>query len=72
MLVLDEKYPKNIFCVRGRGTVVDKGDTWSATFENALVSTDDQSALPMFDGRVIPRHLTITIKKTNGEIVAIS
>jgi hypothetical protein len=72
LLVLDEKYPKDIFSARGSGTIVDNGDTWLATFENSLVGLEDRSALPMSEGRIIPRRLTITIRKTNGEIVAIS
>ncbi len=71
-LVVDEKYPTDIFSVRGPGTVSSKGDSWLATFENALVPPEDGSPLPMSNGKIIPRRLTITIRKTNGEIVAIS
>jgi hypothetical protein len=72
LLVFDEKYPKDIFSARGPGNIVDKGDVWLVTFENALVSPDDANALPTFDGKVVARRLTVTIRKTNGEIVTIS
>ena len=72
VLVIEEKYPKDIFSVHASGIIVGKEDTWLVTFDNALVSQEDKSHLPMSDGRIIPRRLTITIRKTSGEIVAIS
>ncbi|MBX5461870.1 MAG: hypothetical protein IRZ28_12385 [Steroidobacteraceae bacterium] len=70
--MLDEKYTKDIFSARGPGTIEDEGDMWLVTVDNALVSPEDRSALPMSGGKIVPRRLTITIRKTNGEIVAIS
>ena len=72
LLVIDDRYPKDFFLVRGSGVVTDKGDVWLVTFENALVAQGDDSALPMVSGAVVPRRLTITIRKVNGEIVDIS
>jgi hypothetical protein len=72
LLVFDEKYPKDIFSARGPGSIVDKGDVWLVTFENDLVSPEDVSAVPTFNGKVVTRRLTVTIRKTNGEIVTIS
>jgi hypothetical protein len=63
LLVLEEKYPTDVFAASGSGSVVDKGDTWWVTFNNALLESPP---------RLIPRHLTVQIRKTNGEIVAIS
>jgi hypothetical protein len=72
LLVVDEKYPRDVFSVRGSGSTVDKGDSWSVTFENALIDPADESPLPILDGRVVPRRLTITIRKTNGEVMSIT
>lgn len=72
LLVIDEKYPKDIFSARGAALMAEQGELWLATFDNELVSPDDKSALPMSDGRIVPKRLTITIRKTNGEIVSIS
>lgn len=72
LLVIDEKYPSSVFSVRGSGSVVDRGDSWSVTFANALVPPTDASPLPMLGGEVVPRRLTITIRKTNGEVISIT
>jgi hypothetical protein len=72
LLVIDEKYGEQFFRVRGSPTVTDSKEMWLVTLENGLISPQDKSALPMFFGKILPRHLTITIRKTNGEIVAIS
>jgi hypothetical protein len=72
LLVIGEKYPGDLFVVRGKGTVTDKGEVWAVTFENALVDPEDPAALPMVEGNLTAKRLTITIRKTNGEIVAIS
>jgi hypothetical protein len=62
-IVIEEKYPKNIFSVQGSGNVVDKGDTWWVTFDNALKGTI---------ATMVPIRLTVHIKKANGEIVTIT
>lgn len=72
LLVIEQKYPKDIFVVRGSARLVDKGEMWSVTFDNGLAAPDDKSTLPMVGGKIVPRHLTITIRKTNGEIVSIT
>ena len=63
LLVIDEKYSRNAFSVRGPGRVVDKGESWSVTFANALVPST---------GMIVPTGLTITIRKTNGEVISIT
>jgi hypothetical protein len=63
LLVIEEKYTADVFSVRGAGTVVDKGDFWWVTYDNGV---------PRSEASIIPRRLTIQIRKANGEIVAIS
>ena len=70
ILVIDQKWSKDLFVLRGAGRIVDLGDAWSVTFENALDRGSDP--IPTWNGRVVPRTLTIRIRKTNGEILAIS
>ena len=72
LLVIEEKYPRDFFTVRGSGNTVDKGDIWLVTFDNGLTDPSDKNALAVVQGRVIPKRLTITIRKANCEIVAIS
>jgi hypothetical protein len=67
-LVIEEKYPKDMFSAPEPGTVVDKGEAWWVTVDNALAS--QRATLPK--GAIIPRGLTIQIRKSNGEILAIS
>jgi hypothetical protein len=62
-LVIDEKYPKNIFSISGSGNVVDKGDAWWVTFDNSIAGTM---------ATMIPRRLTVHIRKANGEILTIT
>jgi hypothetical protein len=62
-LVIEEKYPKNIFTAQGAGHVVDKGDAWWVTFDNAIKGTM---------ATMIPIRLTVHIRKANGEIVTIT
>lgn len=70
VLVIDQKWSKDVFVRRGAGRIVDLGDAWSVTYENALDSGTDP--MPTWKGKVVPRTLTIRIKKANGEILAIS
>jgi hypothetical protein len=72
LLVIDEKDPRDVFSVRGSGSIVDKGDSWSVTFDNALIDPADKDSLPILDGRVVRRRLTITIRKANGEVISIT
>jgi hypothetical protein len=62
-LVIEEKYQKNNFSIQGPGSVTDKGDTWWVTFDNAVQGTVQA---------MIPKRLTVHIRKTNGEIVTIT
>jgi hypothetical protein len=62
-LVIEEKYPKNIFSIQSSGNVVDKGDTWWVTFYNEIKGTM---------ATMVPTRLTVHIRKTNGEIVTIT
>jgi hypothetical protein len=70
VLVIDQKWPKDVFVRRGPGQVADLGDLWSVTYENALGNANDP--IPTSGGKAVPKTLTIRIKKVNGEIVAIS
>jgi len=64
LLVIQERYTPDVFLPRGAPPiVVDKGDFWSVTFDNEL---------PRSSTSIIPKELTIHIRKANGEIVAIS
>jgi hypothetical protein len=72
LLVIEEKYPKDVFSVSGSARIVDKGDTWSVTFDSALTNAADKSALPLVGGKLVPKHLTISIRKVNAEIMAIT
>jgi hypothetical protein len=70
ILVIDEKYPKEYFIRRGPGRIVDGGEAWSVTYENTLGNANDP--IPISGGKIVPRTLTIRIRKLNGEIIAIS
>jgi hypothetical protein len=63
LLVIEEKYPANVFSAARTATVVDKGALWFVTYENRLAP---------YETSLMARRLTIEIRKTNGEIVAIS
>lgn len=62
LLVLEEKYPKELFLLEGSVDVRDKGDFWSVTCKNALYRPENY---------MIPKTLTFQIKKSNGEFIAI-
>ena len=70
VLVIDQKWPKDVFSRRGPGRVVDLGDAWSVTYQNALGNANDP--IPTSGGKAVPKTLTIRIRKANGQIVAIS
>lgn len=61
-LVIREKYPRDIFLVKGIPTVLDKGESWSLTYSNAVHAVGR---------RVLPRVLTITIRKSDAAILSI-
>jgi hypothetical protein len=68
-LIVDEKYPKDIFLVSGSTKVVDEGSIWAVHFANALF-TQQYATLPR--KAIAPKTLTIRIKKSDGAIVAVS
>ncbi|MBO9828340.1 hypothetical protein J7373_08795 [Xanthomonas sp. A2111] len=72
LAVINDKYPNDIFATNSPGLVVDKGEVWLVTFSNALISQADQSPLPMLNGQIVPKKLTVTIRKKNGEIIDVS
>jgi hypothetical protein len=71
-LVIDEKYSKDLFTAQGPPHIVDNGDTWSVTFANGQVNPADKSPMPLIKGRLFSRRLTITIRKTNCEVISIT
>jgi hypothetical protein len=58
---VEEKYDSSLF-VAGNGDVVDGDDVWWVTFENNL---------PKLEGGIRPKSITVEIRKTNGQIVAL-
>lgn len=70
LLVIEEKYPRNVFTAQWPGKVVDQEDTWKVTFENTVAQPDEQG-LAMSGGQLVPWRLTIEIRKSNAEIVSI-
>ena len=69
-LVIDEKYPKDIFLVRRPASIEDKGKNWEVTVSNELI--DPKDSLPRVGKKIVPKYLTITIRKENCEIVSVS
>jgi hypothetical protein len=63
LLVLEEKYSRDVFSARAVSDVTDKGDIWLVTVENDL---------PSSPGSLAPRRFIVHIKKRNGEITAIT
>lgn len=72
LLIIEDRYPKDIFLTSGPGVVTGDGEVWRVTFDNSLVNSDDGKSIPMVNGVIVPRSLTITIRKKNGEILDIS
>lgn len=62
LLVIDQKYPKDAFVPSPSVSVDDNGELWSVGVDNALPSANAFRQ---------PRHLTIRIRKTNGEILSL-
>ena len=61
--VIEEKYSKDSFVVRGTPQVLDQDSTWAVTVENAV---------PLPAKSLVPKRLTILIRKANAEIVGMS
>ncbi len=71
LLVIEEKYPEDIFIRREGIRVLDQGEAWQVTIDNALVDAHDYSALPIIEGKIVPKSLSILINKANGAIIKI-
>ncbi len=70
LLVLDDRYPKDVFLSDGIGAAVNQGDVWLVTFKNSL-HVDDSESLPIMNGMLIPRALTLKIRKRDAAILDI-
>ena len=62
LLVVQERYSKDIFVARTPVSVEDAGDTWLITLDNAL---------PLEPKTIKPFHLMVIVRKKNGEILGI-
>lgn len=71
LLIIEDRYPSDVFSPAGAGTTVDGGAVWRVTFDNSLISTKDTKKMPMIDGVVVPRKLTFVIRKSNAEVMDI-
>jgi len=71
LLIIEDRYPSNVFSPKGAGVVVDGGEVWRVTFDNSLISDDSSQKMAMIDGVVVPRKLTFVIRKSNAEVVDI-
>ena len=60
---LEEKYPANIFEITGPARIVDEGDLWYVSFENALYVSTEESMKS-----IIPKAIGLEICKANGQI----
>ena len=69
LLVVEEKYPKDTLVASGVKEVMDRDGAWWVT-----VNVEFPSASPLrrVMGPLLPKQLTIQIRKTNAEIVSIS
>lgn len=71
LLIIEDRYPPNVFSPKARGVVVDGGEVWRVTLDNELVDQSASQALAMVDGAVVPIKLTFVIRKSNAEVVDI-
>jgi hypothetical protein len=62
LLVVQQRYSKDIFVARTPVTVGDAGDSWLVTVDNSL---------PLEPKTIKPFHLTVVIRKKNGEILGV-
>jgi hypothetical protein len=60
-LYVEEKYDSSLF-VAGNGNVVDGDEVWWVTFDNNLPNLEDS---------IRPKGITVEIRKTNGQIIAL-
>lgn len=71
-VVVEEKYPRNIFVAKHPIEVLDQGEEWLVTIRNDLISDQDRSLVPMANGEIVPRKLVVRIRKSNGEFLSIA
>ena len=69
--MLDYRYPKDIFVPGKTARVSDEGDAWKVTFDNVLMARLGEAGLPLLDGSLVPRRLTVTIRKFDAGVVDI-
>jgi hypothetical protein len=70
-IIIEDKYPKDFFVIRGSASVVGDTDAWLVTFDNGAVDSSKPEKIVISNGRIVPGHLTIAIRKTDGAIVDI-
>lgn len=70
LLVLEDHYPDAVFVVDGEGLVTDEGEAWAVTYRNQLVLGDSR-ALPERDGVLLPRTLTLRVRKCDAGVLEI-
>jgi hypothetical protein len=63
-LILEEKYPLDIFTPGEAARVQDDGEFWVVSFDNKLQTTQERP--------FVSRRISIKIRKSNGEIDEIS
>lgn len=71
LLILEDRYPSDVFSPKGEGVVADGGEVWRVTFDNELVDQNDSQAMAMVNGAVVPKKLTFVLRKSNAEVVDI-
>lgn len=71
LLIMEDRYPLNVFSPEGVGIVVDGGEVWRITFNNGLADESESQKMLMIDGAVAPRKLTFVIRKDNAAVVDI-
>lgn len=71
LLIVEDRYPPDVFSPKASGVAIDDGEFWRVTLENDLVDQGDSQAIAMIAGAVVPRKLTFVIRKSNAEVVDI-
>lgn len=71
LLIIEDRYSKEIFLAKEPSVVEDKDDFWLVTFQNSLISNDGNETLPVYNNVIVPRRLSFKIRKINAEIVDI-
>jgi len=69
LLVVQEKYPKDTLVARGVREVTDREDAWWVSVE---VDVPSASPLRRVMAPLLPKQITIQIRKANAEVVSIS